>query len=209
MYIPNANREEDDATLLAFMQAHRFATLVSQLDGELIATHVPVVTQARADGVHISGHVAKSNPHWHAFGEAMLIIFSGPHAYVSATLYETRASVPTWNYVAVHAYGVPEALHFATDAARTTTLMQDLIDQSEASYQAQWQEQSDAFKTALMGGIVFFEMVVTRLEGKYKLSQNRSYNEQQTVAQTLLASADPSAVATGQLMLDRLEPDDL
>jgi len=106
MYIPNAFREDDQATLVAFMRAHSFATLVSVVDGTPFATHLPLVISEESGQILLVGHLAKANPHWRALTASdSLVIFQGPHAYISPSLYEKRESVPTWNYIAVHAYG--------------------------------------------------------------------------------------------------------
>lgn len=96
MYIPRAFRNENVDELVAFMQAHSFVTLVSILDGAPFASHVPVVVRRDSDAVTIHGHLARANPHWHAFdaGES-LAIFTGPHAYISPAHYEQRENVPT------------------------------------------------------------------------------------------------------------------
>src|SRR5690348_15638664 len=114
MYIPRAFRQEDLQELLAFMRANSFITLVSVLDGAPFASHVPVVVQREADAITLHGHLAKANPHWKAFGQGeSLAIFTGPHAYISPAHYEQHESVPTWNYIAVHAAGPVQTLHAA------------------------------------------------------------------------------------------------
>jgi transcriptional regulator len=108
MYIPHAFREENVETLVEFMRANSFATLVSVLDGAPFATHLPLLADWQDGEVMVSGHLARPNAQWRAFGEGeSLAIFTGPHAYISPSLYEKRESVPTWNYIAVHAYGRP------------------------------------------------------------------------------------------------------
>ncbi|MCW5851961.1 MAG: FMN-binding negative transcriptional regulator [Anaerolineae bacterium] len=204
MYIPKPYREDDTATLVEFMRANSFATLVSTLDGQLWASHVPLVVAVQDGVVTLSGHLAKPNPHWHGFDAAeSLVIFSGPHAYVSPSLYEKRESVPTWNYIAVHAYGVPRAVRYDQAPERVQAMLEGMIDQYDAAYQAQWQSLSDKFRHGMMSGVVGFEIAVTRLEGKYKLSQNRSEADQQHVAHAMLHSVDPAAQGVGEAMQQR------
>ena len=207
MYTPAYNREDDPATLAAFMQAHPFATLVTASGSGLIASHIPVVTRLEGETVTLSGHLARANDHWQAFSgsEETLVIFTGPHAYVSPSHYAKHESVPTWNYVAVHAYGHPETVRFENAPERMTMLMADLIGEHEAEYQAQWDSLSEKFRHGMMRGIVGFEMKVTRLEGKYKLSQNRSHEDQREVAQALLSHSATEVAETGRLMEERLE----
>ncbi len=180
MYIPNTYRYDDHTELIEFMQAHSFATLVSILDGVPIASHVPLVVHADGEQVRLSGHVAKANPHWQAFTQGeTLAIFSGPHAFISPSLYDKRESVPTWNYIAVHAYGIPQIVTLVE------RMLDDMIAHYDPMYQAQWNELSAKYRDGMMNGIVAFEMPVTRLEGKAKLSQNRSHADQQRVANAL------------------------
>ena len=206
MYIPNAFREENVEKLVAFMRAHSFATLVSVLDGSPFASHIPIVVREREDGVQLIGHLAKANPHWKAFGGGeSLAIFAGPHAYVSPSLYEKRESVPTWNYIAVHAYGVPHILTLADSRPAIEKILDTLIETYDPSYQGQWDEQSEKFREGMMNGIVGFEMTVTRLEGKSKLSQNRGQADQRSVAQSLSRSTDPTIADVGRAMQANLE----
>jgi transcriptional regulator len=205
MYIPKAYRVEDQATLVTFMRAHPFITLVSVVEGVPFASHIPVVVEATEEGITITGHVAKANPQWHAFGEnETLAIFTGPHAYISPTLYEQRESVPTWNYIAVHAYGVPRIATYADDPERLHAMVAALIAQHEASYADQWVDLTPKYREGMLRGIVGFEMQVTRLEGKYKLSQNRSTADREQVAAALLRDEEPSIAATGAAMRETL-----
>jgi transcriptional regulator len=205
MYIPNAFRETDADQLVAFMRAHSFITLVSVVDGAPFASHIPVALAVQQGQVTLAGHVARANPHWRAFGAGeSLAIFGGPHAYVSPALYAERESVPTWNYIAVHAYGVPRPIAFAESPAAVEGALAELIATHDGAYQAQWDSLPQKFRDGLMRGIVAFEMVVTRLEGKAKLSQNRSHADQRSVTEALLRSADPAARDTGAAMDARL-----
>src|SRR5512134_468067 len=105
MYIPSLYRIEDRETILAFMRAHNFATLVSAGEPGLVATHLPFVVAGREDRVILLSHMAKANPHWKCFepGRESLVVFQAPHAYISPTFYDSRVNVPTWNYAAVRA----------------------------------------------------------------------------------------------------------
>ncbi len=201
MYIPRAFRVENLDELVAFMQAHSFITLVSILDGVPFASHVPVVVRRTGDAVTLHGHLARANPHWHAFaaGES-LAIFTGPHAYVSPSHYEQRESVPTWNYIAVHAAGPVQALHAADDPQALEAEVRAVIHAYEGAYEQQWDSLSQRYRAGMLQGIVGFILTVTRLEGKAKLSQNRSPADQHRVAGALLTSDDPAERATGAAM---------
>jgi transcriptional regulator len=200
MYIPKHFEENNQEKLLEFMRSNSFVTLVSILNGVPFASHIPLVIETNGDSIKLVGHLAKGNEQWKAFGEGQtLAIFTGPHAYVSPTLYEKRESVPTWNYIAVHAYGVPKVIEFA-ERATLERMMDDIIDTYDASYKEQWHSLSDTYRTSMMKGIVAFEMNVTQLEGKYKLSQNRSEVDQHSVAEALSKNSDPVIANTGKAM---------
>jgi len=202
MYIPNHFREEPTERLLAFMRRNSFATVVSVLDGSPVATHLPITVAQAGDEVTLRGHFAKANPHWRALehGET-LVIFTGPHAYVSPAHYEKRESVPTWNYLAVHAYGEAKAI----DGAAALAGLHDLIAEHEAAYREQFDSLPDRYREGMLKGIVGFEMRVTRLEGAAKLSQNKSRQERSSIAVTLARSDDGAARLTGEEMLRLLD----
>jgi transcriptional regulator len=208
MYRPSNFREDNVAKLVAFMQANSFATLVSMMDDVPYASHIPLVVTQQGNDVKLTGHLAKQNPQWQSFGTTeILTIFTGAHAYISPTLYEKHENVPTWNYIAVHAYGVPQIMTLHDAPALMDTMINQMIETYEADYQSHWEGLSNRFRDGMMNGIVGVEITVTRLEGKYKLSQNRSQLEQQNVSNALLQSSDPLARAVGaeiQQNLDQL-----
>ena len=206
MFIPEHFRIEDRATALAFMRANNFAILISTTPDGPFATHIPVVIkediQERDNQLVLRGHVAKSNPHWH-YLEAQpqcLTIFHGPHAYISPKNYNTPENVPTWNYGAVHAYG-----HVRTYAAPQDLLamLHDLIPTFEPAYAEQWSTLSETYRTRMLSHIVGFEITVTKLEAKFKLSQNRLRDEQQRVIESLSTSTDTAISGISQLMRER------
>lgn len=205
MYIPNANRVDDRAELVAFMGAHSFATLVSLVQGELFATHLPLVVVQQGEQILLRGHLAKANPHWQelATQREILVIFQGPHAYISPSHYEKWESVPTWNYIAVHAYGSARLIQ---DEAGLLATLTELITATEATYQQQWDSLPDKFRHGLLNGIVAFEIAVTRLEGKFKLSQNRPAGDQVRVATALADHPDLTIAAVGHYMQAHVIP---
>jgi len=196
MYLPPHFDEQRPEILLKAMRDNAFATLVTAAGDAPFASHVPVsiARASTAGGLTIRGHVAHANPHWRqlAAGAPVLAIFHGPHGYVSPSWYAQRASnVPTWNYAAVHAYGRATLL----DRDGLRALLRDLVDQHERAFAEPWR--IDALPAdlldKLLGAIVGFEIAVERLEGKLKLSQNRSTEDQRRVRDQLAASADPTA----------------
>ena len=201
VYIPEHFRNEDCATAVAFMRANPFAILVSTSDEGPFATHVPVVIKDFGDQLKIRGHVAKANPHWrHLQNDPhCLMIFHGPHAYISPSNYETRENVPTWNYGAVHIYGT--ASTFA-EANQLQAMLQDLIPTFEAAYEAQWTSLSKSYQNRMLNHIVGFEIAVTKIEAKFKLSQNRTKNEQQHIIDSLSAAQDSAVSGTARLMCE-------
>jgi transcriptional regulator len=203
MYIPKHNAMPDRGRQLAFMRANSFATVVTSVDG-LIATHVPVRTNVAEDAgdVTLRFHLAKPNPQvaqLRAGGE-VLVIFNGPHAYISPSNYE-KPDVPTWNYVAVHAYGAPREV-VGKDAQ--LAMLADLIGHYESAYQPDWDSMPETYRNGMLAGIVGFELTVTRIEGKEKLSQNHTSADQRAVADWLLDHAHDAPRAVGALMKKRL-----
>jgi transcriptional regulator len=143
--------------------------------------------------------MAKANPHWKSMqtGQESLVIFHGPHAYISPSLYEIRESVPTWNYAAVHVYS--EATLFS-DEDNLKEILHQMIHTFESSYMAQWSELSDQYRSRMMKHIVGFEIKAKRLEAKFKLSQNRTKGEQARVMQSLSQSPDSNIAGVADLM---------
>ena len=211
MYRPPAFRVDDQATLHAFMTAHSFATLVTVREGALTATHLPLILDP-AQGAQgaLYGHVARGNSQWRDFdGEAeALVMFQGAQAYISPTWYAAGcagATAPTWNYTAVHAYGAPRLIE---DPARVHALLGALTGKHEAAIAAPWllPGMDDAYIVKQMRGIVAFEIPITRLEGKFKLNQNRSAADQAGVVAALSESPDAPARAVADLMAAHLAP---
>jgi transcriptional regulator len=201
MYIPEFNRIEDQAVAVAFMRANPFAILISNNDGVPFATHLPVMVSEAKGQVIVRAHVAKANPHWKILEQHdSLLIFHGPHAYISPALYEIRESVPTWNYVTVHAYGRGTVLPADEDKHQ---VLFELISCFDSSYLEQWNSFDDQYRSRMLNHIVAFEIKVTRIEAKFKLSQNRTKAEQENVIQALSKNPDPAISGVAQLMRKR------
>ncbi|MGA9966362.1 MAG: FMN-binding negative transcriptional regulator [Terriglobales bacterium] len=199
MYIPEFNRLEDCSTILAFMRANPFAILITTAEGLPFATHLPLLVDETGDQIVLQGHMARANAHWKSMNESeeSLVIFHGPHAYISPSLYESRESVPTWNYAAVHVYGEPTLL---SDEEGLRATLHRMIDTFESSYMAQWSELSEQYRSQMMKHIVGFEIRVKRVEAKFKLSQNRTKGEQARVIQSLNQSKDSNVSGVAELM---------
>jgi len=205
MYLPERFREDDLPTLHALMRDDSFAALVTQHEGVPFASHLPLMLAAD-EGPYgtLYGHMARANPQWRDFdaSQDVLVIFQGPHTYVSPSWYEADpTNVPTWNYAVVHAYGSPRLI---TDDDACQTLLETLVRTHEAPFATPWRFQMpEAERRKKMQGIVTFAIRITRLEGKLKLSQNRSLADQQQVAETLQQSANPVSRDVGTLMQQR------
>ncbi|OWY23737.1 FMN-binding negative transcriptional regulator [Sphingobacteriales bacterium UPWRP_1] len=192
MYIPPHFAETNPQQLLAFMQQYPFATLITAQNNLPFATHLPFVAELRGETIVLLSHMAKNNPQHRQFmpdAEA-LVVFQEPHAYVSPRHYEKLLNVPTWNYVAVHAYGTPRLLTHAPDAL---ALIEKMLHYFEAEYVQQWNQLPDAYKNGLLNGIAAFEITATRIEGKKKLSQNKTEKERQNIITAFSNSPDAPA----------------
>ncbi|HEV2582967.1 MAG TPA: FMN-binding negative transcriptional regulator [Ktedonobacteraceae bacterium] len=182
MYLPAHFREDDLPTLQAFIRENSFGILVTQREGAPEATHLPFLYDAeRGPYGTLIGHIALANQQWQAFDGAQegLAIFSGPHAYITPSWYEVELSVPTWNYAAIHAYG---KLQRIDDPSELYALLKNLIQLHESQFEHPWTYPlPEEYVEKMMRGVVGFTMPITRLEGKYKMSQNRNENEQKRV----------------------------
>ena len=199
MYVPKINQIEDQAALLAYMRAYSFAAMATAGSAGLTATHLPFVVEEEGGRITLLAHMAKANPQWRDFtaGAETLVIFMQPHAYVSPRLYDSRQNVPTWNYVAVHAYGRPLLIE---ERAAKIELQKKLIRQHDAGYLTQMAELPASYLDARLAAIVSFSLAVTRIDARYKLSQDKNPAERERIARELEASGDSVAAETARLM---------
>jgi transcriptional regulator len=183
MYSPPYNRVEDRAELIEFMRANNFPVLITGLAGKLIASHLPATVHEEGDGIVLDMHMAFNNPQWSEFlDEEVLVIFTGPHAYISPRWYEDHERVPTWNYTAVHAYGVPQKLD---DPKVKHASQRRLIEMMDPQWLPKFDALSEKYVAMMLDGIVNFRIPVTRLETRWKLSQNRNRREMELIAAEL------------------------
>src|SRR4051812_4821314 len=188
MYSPPYNRVEKRAEVVEFMRANNFPILITGTGGVLHASHLPVCVYEKDGQLIIDMHMAKNNPQWQEFfDDEVLVVFHGPHAYVSPRWYADEERVPTWNYAAVHAYGVPKII---SDKKEKHASQRRLIE----SLDPQWLPQHDALRQEyvdmMLEGIVNFAIPVARLDTRWKLSQNRGRREQELIAAALEKSSD-------------------
>lgn len=188
MYRPRHFDVSDRATLLEQIRKEPFGVLFSQVDQRLVASHVPFLLETGDGGDVLFGHVARPNEQWRDFDgrREVLVVFSGPHAYVSPAWASPEKTVPTWNYVAVHVYGVPRIVEDPTSVRRR---IDELVAEHEGRRDRPWASEQlpDELVGGLLRGIVAFELVVDRIEGKWKLSQNKSEDDRRGVVQGLEA----------------------
>ena len=199
MYSPKFNQVVDRAVLIEAMKAYSFAILFGpqstpESPAPLVATHLPLVVKDEGEHGLLEGHFAKANRHWQALaGHETLVVFPGPHSYVSPTFYVEQLSVPTWNYIAIHSYGT---LELVEDAPGKEALLAGLIEANDPAYAERWHAMPDGFRRTMLAGIVGFRIPISRIEGKFKISQNRAPQERINVQATHAAgTADQQALA--------------
>jgi transcriptional regulator len=206
MYVPTIFAEDDPAELTSLMRAASFAALVTTVDGRPAATHLPLVLdQDSGTPGRLLGHVARANDHWKSFDgtNEALAIFSGPHAYISPSWYESANMVPTWNYAAVHVYGRPRVIE---DTDAVLALLARLVGTYESDATGNWSmDKSDSeIMRGMTKGIVAFEMPIERMEGKWKMSQNRKPVDARGAIEGLRGLGDAEAIAVAEIMEARI-----
>jgi transcriptional regulator len=201
MYLPKHFANDDRAALDAVVRANPFGLLVGELDGSPFATHLPFLL----DGNRLLAHFARGNPHWKAIDgtSEMLAVFSGPHAYISPRWYEASQAVPTWNYAAVHVYGTPRIIE---DADSVREMLDRLILEYEGDAWSLGGQDPD-FLDRMTRGVVAFEMPVARIEGKFKLSQNRPEEDRRRVIAELEGAGRDAERELAGMMRAEMEGD--
>ncbi|HWE35313.1 MAG TPA: FMN-binding negative transcriptional regulator [Isosphaeraceae bacterium] len=204
MYIPAAFSEPDPATLREFLRRSSFALLVSQGDGGLVGSHLPLLlADDPGPPGRLVGHMARANRQWRDVRGEVMAVFSGPHAYVSPTWYEEPGTVPTWNYVAVHAYGT---FHVVDDRGELLDILRRSVAVYEGSRPRPWTfDESEPAIRAMLEAIVGFRIEVTRLEGKWKLSQNHSDDRRRRVIRALEDRPDDDSRTIARWMAEALD----
>jgi len=211
MYQPEHFKVDDITRMQALMRAHPFATLVSAGGSlGLFATHLPTVV--KAEGTHgvVECHLARANPHWKdlAAGGEALMIFHGPDGYISPNWYPSKAehhkAVPTWNYATVHAYGRPAVME---DDGWKRRHVAELSDQEERAQPRPWalSDAPDDYVRVMLRGIVGFRFEISRLEGKWKMSQNREMRDRKGVADGLAQRGEGSDAAMADLVASNID----
>lgn len=183
MFTPTIFKFKNEQDKLDFIKKYSFATMVNVKNGVPLATQLPFVISEKEGKLILSSHFAKANEQTEYLESAVsLVIFSEPHAYISPRHYDKYESVPTWDYIAVHAYGKARILH---DENEKLAALEAMIQFYDKGYRQQWDSLTDRFKHGMARGIVAFEMEVSELQGQQKLSQNKTEQERQRIVAEL------------------------
>jgi len=206
MYIPPSFATNNYDEIFDFVKAHPFGILVSSDDKKPAATHIPFVLQRAGDDTCVlKSHFAKANPqNTLEDGQEVMVIFHGPHAYISPSLYDHPVNVPTWNYIAVHVYG---RIRFIKEENEVKAHLEELIDYLEPAYKNQWETLPEKYISALMGELSSFRVESTDIQAVFKLNQNKSAESRRNIVGHLSASGDSMESETGEYMAKRLKPD--
>jgi transcriptional regulator len=202
MYMPKHFEEHDIGVLHALIRSHPLGTWVTQAGGELLANHIPfLVDPARGEHGTLVGHVARANPVWKSFSKDVpsLIVFQGPEGYISPSFYESKKEhgkvVPTWNYVVVHAHGMPQVIDDAGWLRKHVSAMTDLQESRHPPGDWKVTDAPADFIDSMVKMIVGIEIPLLKLEGKWKMSQNRAMPDRLGTVAGLRARGDEAVAA--------------
>ena len=205
VYNPRSFRKESISELHDFVRRYNFAALFTHQNGASFATYLPfMIDPGRGPFGTLVAHMARANPHWRAFEGAppSLVVFTGPHAYISPAWYEEQATVPTWNYTLVHASG---HVRLVEDVARLREMVMRLVALHETPLGNPWDvRKAESVIDSELKAIVGFEIPVDRLEGKFKLNQNRSVKDRESVIRALEKSPHPDEREVARLMREQI-----
>lgn len=199
MYVPKYYKVSDLEEIKEFTQHNSFATIVSIRKGKPIAAHIPVLLKKIEDDYYLTGHLAYGNPLWKTFEEVqdILVIFNGPHAYISSSWYE-HENVPTWNYQAVHVYGKASLIEGMDLEQDLTSLLEKY--ESFRENPVLWDKLSPELLQQEMKGIKGFKIKVEEVQAAYKLSQNRNASDYANIIKELYKEENPHADALAEAM---------
>ena len=202
MYIPTLFKESRPEVLESFIAKHAFATLLTSSEKGIEGSHLPFIYYSeRGIHGHLVGHMAKGNQQWKQLesSDEVLVIFQGPHCYISPTWYKSELAPPTWNYAVVHVYGKPRVV---VEEPALREILEKLVSTYESQQNRPWSiPWHDKRYRDMLNAIVGFEILVTRIEGKFKLSQNRPNADQQNVIDVLTNSIIDAEQKVGNLMM--------
>jgi transcriptional regulator len=201
MYIPKHFKVEDKQVIYDFIEKNSFGILFSSHNGMPFATHLPLVLDR--DECYLYGHFARPNTQWKDIeNQEILVVFHGPHHYISSSWYETSVSVPTWNYAAVHVYGTIERMDDQTELLQSLQKLVSKYEMPDSHYTID--EQNQAYVDGLTKGIVGFRLKINRFDGKWKLSQNHTAERKEKVIENLNRIGSDHAIEIAKLMKDEM-----
>jgi transcriptional regulator len=203
MYIPQYALEQDTKRLVAFMKAYNFALLISSDDPYCEITPLPFVIKGDEDNLTLITHIANANTQWRKIDNTnVIVLFQGPHCYISPRYYESKVNVPTWNYTMVTAYGKANIFH---ERKKHLSLVHSMFEIMEPEFRRQWDELPEDYKEKLFNGIAGIEVKVEKLEGKFKLSQNKTLIEQKRIIEGLSKSSSFLERGVAEMMSENLK----
>lgn len=204
MYIPKQFKNESQDEIIEFIRNNSFGVLFSQDDDQPTATHLPFIVKEAEEDIILITHMAKANPQWKTLdGKTALAVFTGPHAYISASWYEEPGTVSTWNYVSAHAHGQVEVL---TDSQSLKEILKTATDFYEAGFDKPWKfEENEETVESMLNGIVGIRLTVDKLEGKWKLNQHHSKERRDKVITQLKLQNAYDSQEIAQLMENHIK----
>jgi transcriptional regulator len=198
MYIAEINLATDQQEITDFIMKYSFGTIVTAVENTANASHLPFVVYQRKGKTILTAHFAKANIQWKELVDReVLVIFTEPHAYISPKHYDKELNVPTWNYIAVHAYGKAKLI---TEEHAAMEVLERTINNYETEYIDQWNRLPDDYKAKMVKGIVAFEIEVDYFQASKKLSQNKNEAEKQRIIKTLSESPDQADLEISRYM---------
>lgn len=202
MYTPKHFKIDDESTIYEFIEKYSFATLFSQHKGEPCATHLPLILNVSENALY--GHFALPNEQWRdAENQQILVIFQGPHCYISPSWYETMRAVPTWNYVSIHVYGKMEIIENQKVIVDSLNDMVKKYESPDSPYNLS--DVDPNFIEGMSKGIVAFRINITKIEAKAKLSQNHPVERQELIINQLENTYHQENIQVASLMKKNLQ----
>lgn len=205
LFVPRSFAQNEVTVLQTFVQAHGFATLISPDAADPWVSYLPLLLdRTRGELGTLEGHLSRANGHWQRIAQSgeVLVLFHGPHCYVSPAWYASHPSVPTWNYANVHVHGTASLVY---DEARLRSLLERMVEEYERTRAQPWRmDLPPAYMDDMLRNIVGVEITITRIQGKFKLSQNRPREDHARVIEAL-SQGDAQQRAVAGLMRRRHE----
>ncbi|MCM3643811.1 FMN-binding negative transcriptional regulator [Priestia megaterium] len=202
MYIPKYFKVNDEQIMYDFIEDNGFAILFSYHNEKPYATHLPLMLSRKEKALY--GHFARPNQQWKdAEDQEILVVFQGPHCYISPSWYETNQAVPTWNYEAVHVYGTMKMIEEPAELLELLSKMVAKYERPSSTYTLN--NVDPAYMNGLSKGIVGFKIDITKMEGKQKLSQNHSVERQQLVIEKLEQASRGNEQKIAELMKQNVQ----